>query len=125
MIRPIPRKGESGGSSGGMGSLTPAPSPPGVTSFRNSSKASQPLPLRHFPIFSLRAGLPVPRGKPRNQCPPAGGDIGSRPRPANTRHPIVTKDRDPQLSHIPQECSEIFDLFFSAGQSQASLLHRR
>ena len=124
MIRPIPRTGESGGSSGWSASLTPASSATGTARSRNQASVSQ---SRSSSTGAPGAGAVLPDGRVEagHLRATSARQRDRRARPRDDRHPVVTPHLDPEPAHHPQQLEHRLELLLAAREPEPEAVHRR
>ena len=125
MMRPSPRMGDSGGSSGCMASFTPACSATGTTRRRKYSRFSQSCSSLTTPN-SVRGALTISAlSKPVASAPPRAGTAIDGPQPVEDRHPLVAPDRNAHPPHGVEQHAHLLDFGVAAGQPELDLFHGR
>ena len=123
MIRPTPRMGESGGSSGCIASRTPAFSATGTTR-AGTTRGFPQRSARTAPAAGGGASRHVPV-EARDERAAAAGWRHRRAHPADARHEVIAEHPMPSRPIASQQVAEPRDLLLAALDPEAHPVERR
>ena len=124
-MRPMPRTGESGGSSGWRASLTPASSAAGTARSRNQARVSQSVSSSTGASCGWLTSSQTEASKAVTSAPAASRSRDRRARPGDDGHPVVTPHLDPELPHHADQLEHRRELLVAAGQAEPEPVHGR